>query len=625
MYYKIKNGSITLGGNTILENIDFSVTDNEKIGIVGRNGTGKTTLLKGLIGELDFEDGYEKVIIEKTNDFKIGYVKQNSEINNQKTMLEYILEAYKNLTNIEKRLKSLEEKMLTSYTDKVLNDYNNLINSYQLNGGYEYKKEYELALKSFGFTKEDQEKQLNEFSGGQLTKLAFLKLLLEKPDLLILDEPTNHLDLPTIEWLEDYLKKYKKSLIVVSHDQMFLDNVCNVIYDLEFGNLKRYNGNYSDFLKQKQMDYEKQLKDYEMQQKEIKRLQAIADKFRYKPTKASMAMSKLKQIEKMKVIEKPQKENQKTFKISFDPELESYREVLKIKNLSIGYTQELCKIDLEVNRKDKIGIIGSNGSGKSTFLKTILGEIPKLGGKFVFGKNANIAYFSQQLENLDSNKTIYEEIESSFPSLSEKEIRTLLGTFEFTKEDVFKYIKDLSGGEKVRVSLCKLLYTKPNVLILDEPTNHLDIISKSTIERLLKDYQGTVIMVSHDRYLIKNVCTRLLVFKNKEVEIYNYGYQEYLEKRNISKEDKIVPKKNQVKESTSLTKNQYNINKEIQKVERKITTLEKKIDTLTNELYKKEVYSNQLKSSQIQKEINIVQEELDENIILWEELLNKVN
>lgn len=622
MYFKISNGSVTLSGNTILEDINFSVTDNEKIGIVGRNGSGKTTLLKAIIGEIDLEDGYDTLKIEKTNDFKIGFIKQNVSTNLNIKMQDYILSAYESLVNLEKEIKKTEEKMTENYTDQLLNKYNNLTLDYKLNGGYNYRKEYETALKKFGFAEEDKYKKLSEFSGGQLTKLSFLKLLLSKPDLLILDEPTNHLDITTIEWLENYLKNYNKSLIVVSHDQMFLDNVCNVIYDIEYGTLKRYSGNYTYFVKKKEEDYLKQLKDYERQQKEIKRLQAIADRFRYKPSKASMAMSKLKQIERMAIIDKPQKKNLKTFKINFDPELESYKEVLKVKNLSIGYDKELINLTFNVERGDKLGIIGSNGIGKSTLLKTLMGQVGQLSGKYVFGNHVNIAYFSQQLENLNQENTIYDEIDKEFPSLTPNELRTLLGTFEFTGDDVFKNIKDLSGGEKVRVSLCKILYNKPNVLILDEPTNHLDIISKNTIERMLKSYQGTIIMVSHDRYLIKNVCNKLLVFNQNTADFYKFGYQEYLEKRKEASngEIKVGEKQKEKKEKIA----NYNLNKDIQRVERKIEKLEKRVTSLHGELYKKEVYMDTTKSSAIQQEINELTKEIAENTEKWEELVSEM-
>lgn len=622
MYYKIKNGSITIDGNTILEDINFSITDHEKIGIVGRNGTGKTTLLKAITEEIELEDGYDRLSIEKTNDFKIGYVKQNVIINKDQTMLDYILESYNKLTTMEKEIKKIEDKMTKEYTDKLLNRYNTLTIDYKLNGGYSYKKEYETALKQFGFITTDKEKKLSEFSGGQLTKLAFLKLLLSKPDLLILDEPTNHLDITTIEWLEDYLKNYSKSLIVVSHDQMFLDNVCNVIYDIEYGSLKRYSGNYTYFIKKKEEDYRKQLKDYEKQQKEIKRLQAIADRFRYKPTKASMAMSKLKQIEKMAIIDKPQKENLKTFKISFNPELESYKEVLKVKDLSIGYDKELSKVTFNIERGDKLGIIGANGIGKSTLLKTLIGEVPSLSGKFTFGNNINLAYFSQQLENLNIKNTIYEEIDNEFPTLTPNEIRTLLGAFEFTGDDVFKKISELSGGEKVRVSLCKILYHKPNILILDEPTNHLDIISKNTIKKMLNEYKGTIIMVSHDRYLVKNICNKLLVFNHDRVDFYKFGYEEYLQKRTdkeiIEKKVSEAPKEKQAKVIN------YNLNKDIQRIERKITKLEQEKDLLEKELFKKEIYTDSIASARIQNQIEKIEEEISKNTDEWEKLVNSL-
>lgn len=620
MYYKISNGSVTLSGNTILEDINFKVSDNEKIGIVGRNGSGKTTLLKAIVGEIDLENGYDDLKVESVGDYKVGYVKQNVDNNLNIKMIDYIVDAYSNLIDIEKSMKKLENKMISGYDENVVNKYNDLISKYEYLGGYTYKKEYEVALKKFGFSESDKDKLLSEFSGGQLTKLSLVKLLLSKPDLLILDEPTNHLDINTIEWLEDYLKNYNKSIIIVSHDRMFLDNVCNVIYDIEYGTLKRYNGNYTYFVNKKHEDYLKQERDYETQQKEIKRLQAIADRFRYKPSKASMAMSKLKQIERMVKIDKPQKENNRTFKTNFSPNQESYRDVLKVKNLSIGYDKELSRVTFNVERKDKLGIIGENGIGKSTLLKTIMGFISPLGGKYTFGDKVNIGYFSQQLDNIDPSKTIYEEIDNAFPSMSPTEIRSLLGAFDFHGDEVFKNISSLSGGEKVRVSLCKILNSRPNVLILDEPTNHLDIINKNTIEKMLKEYNGTIIMVSHDRYLIKNVCTKLLVFNKDEVVLYNYGYDEYLEKRKVVKESEIIKKENKV------SKKEVNINliKEINKIEKVIDNKEKELAKLNKELLKEEVYMDISKAKAIQEKIEIITKEIEIKTKEWETLADKM-
>lgn len=620
MYYKISNGSVTLSGNTILEDINFKVSDNEKIGIVGRNGSGKTTLLKAIVGEVDLENGYDDLKVESIGDYKVGYVKQNIDNNLNIKMIDYIVDAYSNLIDIEKSMKKLENKMISGYDENIVNKYNDLMSKYEYLGGYTYKKEYEVALKKFGFSESDKDKLLSEFSGGQLTKLSLVKLLLSKPDLLILDEPTNHLDINTIEWLEDYLKNYNKSIIIVSHDRMFLDNVCNVIYDIEYGTLKRYSGNYTYFVNKKHEDYLKQERDYETQQKEIKRLQAIADRFRYKPSKASMAMSKLKQIERMVKIDKPQKENNRTFKTNFSPNQESYRDVLKVKNLSIGYDKELSRVTFNVERKDKLGIIGENGIGKSTLLKTIMGFISPLGGKYTFGDKVNIGYFSQQLDNIDPSKTIYEEIDNAFPSMSPTEIRSLLGAFDFHGDEVFKNISSLSGGEKVRVSLCKILNSRPNVLILDEPTNHLDIINKNTIEKMLKEYNGTIIMVSHDRYLIKNVCTKLLVFNKDEVVLYNYGYDEYLEKRKVVKESEIIKKENKV------SKKEVNINliKEINKIEKVIDNKEKELAKLNKELLKEEVYMDISKAKAIQEKIEIITKEIEIKTKEWETLADKM-
>ena len=621
MYYKISNGSITLGANTILEDINFYVKDNDKIGIVGRNGCGKTTLLKAITNEYTLSSGYDDLKIESSNDFKIGYVKQNITDNLNMKMIDYIKQSYSDILEIENKLNSLEQKLSNSYSEQVLNKYNDLQNEYIYKGGNTYKKEYEIALKRFGFTDIDKEKQLNEFSGGQLTKLSLIRLLLSKPDLLILDEPTNHLDINSIEWLENYLKNYKKSIILVSHDRMFLDNICNVIYDIEYGELKRYIGNYSSFVKQKEQDYEKQLKCYEYKQKEIKRLQYIADRFRYKPTKAKMAMSKLKQIEKMVKIDKPNKSNTKTFKINLKTEENSYRDVLKVKNLSIGYDKELCKLSFNLERQDKLGIIGENGIGKSTLIKTLTGLLPPLSGKYIYGDRVSIGYFSQNFENLDNNNTVYEEIDKTYPSMTPNEIRTLLGSFEFTGEDVFKKINDLSGGEKVKLSLCKILNNKPNLLILDEPTNHLDIISKDTIEKILTNYNGTIIMVSHDRYLINNVCNKLLVFENNEAKLYNYGYKEYLEKRKveipISKEEPKIKK-------TKVINNSVDNTSKLNKIMKEIELLDNDLKKLNNKLLEKEVYMNVVKAKEIEQEILNITNKIEEKTNEWESLANKV-
>ena len=615
MYFKIQNGSLTLGKNAILENINFVVKDHEKIGIVGRNGAGKSSLLKAIIGEYQLEDGYDKLIIENSHDFKIGYVKQNNLEDPNMKMVDYIKSAYPKIIFLEKKLQELEEKMSNNYEENIINEYNQCLLDYEYQGGYKYQKEYENALKKFGFSSLDKDKKLKEFSGGQLTRISLIKLLLSKPDLLILDEPTNHLDISSIEWLEEYLVNYKNSLIIVSHDRMFMDKICNVIYYIEYGFLTRYTGNYSSFIKQREINYQKELKDYEFQQKEIKRLTQVIERFRYKPTKAKMAMSRLKQIEKMNIIEKPVTFDNRTFRMKMKPLQNSYREVLKVKDLSIGYDNNvLCKLSLKLERGDKLGIIGENGSGKSTLVKTLIGQINSLGGKATFGENTNIGYFSQQLENLNKNNTVYDEIANAFPLMSSSEIRNLLGAFEFRGDSVFTKIENLSGGERVRVSLCKILYTNPNVLILDEPTNHLDIINKDTIEKMLKDYLGTLIIVSHDRYLINRVCNKLLVLENKEGHFYNYGYKEYLEKRELNKN---VSSLNLKKKEPSKEILPYNLKKEINKIENNLDKLTKNLQDLNGELLKEEVYLDANKYKKIEEEIELVNKKIEENTNKW--------
>lgn len=609
MYLKITNGSIEINNKVILEDINFLIKNNEKVGLVGRNGSGKTTLLKGITGQIPFTNGYDKLHIEKDK-FKIGYVSQENLTDPDTLLIDYIRSSYREIINIEKNLESLEKEMSNSYKEETLIKYNELLESYEFLGGYTYKKEYITALNKFGFNNDVYNKKISEFSGGELTKLSLLKLLLSRPDLLILDEPTNHLDITAIEWLENYLKEYKNNIILVSHDRMFLDSICNIIYLIEYGTTKKYVGNYTSYIKQREEDYIKALKDYNRQKKEIKRLEELVDRFRYKPTKAKMAMSKLKQIEKMVKIDKPETFDKKTFKINFNPTTTSYKDVLKLKNLSVGYTKELFNIDLNLEREDKLGIIGDNGIGKSTLIKTITGVIPPIKGKVILGQNVKYAYFSQQLENLNKENTIYDEIKNTFNEMTPLEVRTLLGSFNFKGDDVFKQIKDLSGGEKVRVSLCKILNSKPNLLILDEPTNHLDLINKETIENLLTDYKGTLIIVSHDRYLINKVCTKLLVIEKNKTTLYNYGYKEYLEKRVVSDSPKVNKEEKPKKEKKNIDKTN---GKKI--IEKEINDLEKKVNLLNNELLKSEVYMDQLKSKDILLQIESLNKLIDKKYI----------
>ena len=520
MNFKITNGSVEYGAETILEEINIEIKDKEKIAIIGRNGAGKSTLLKAIINNdlLTQGTGEEKFNIYKEGNPVIGYLKQMEFEDDQITMIDEILKVYKTITNLEQKIEQIVEKMQTDKSEELAKEYSKAMDRYEFLDGYTYKKEYETAINKFGFSSEDKLKKISEFSGGQRTKIAFIKLLLSKPDILLLDEPTNHLDIETIEWLEQYLKNYSKSVVIVSHDRMFLNKIVNKVYEIEYGVTTAYSGNYTFFEEQKKINYEKQLKDYEYQQKEIKRLNDIVTRFKYKPTKAKMAMSKLKQIERMVKIEAPNKYDLTTFKTNFIIEKQSGKDVLFAKDLEIGYDKTLQKISLNVYRGQKIGIIGENGIGKSTLLKTLVGIIPQISGEFEFGHNVQIGYFDQQMALLDSEKTVLEDFSEEFPNLTTTELRNSLAAFMFYGEDVFKKINMLSGGEKVRLQLCKILKKGPNLLILDEPTNHMDIIGKESLELLLKEYTGTIIFVSHDRFFVNKIADTLLIFTKHQVK-----------------------------------------------------------------------------------------------------------
>ena len=539
MNYKIVNGAVSYGADTILEEINFEIKDKDKIAIVGRNGCGKTTLLKCIIDNTLLEQGVGegKFGVYKQGSPVLGYLKQIQFEDTDATLVEEIRKVYSDIILLENKINKLENKLQSDSDEKLIKEYTSALEKYKYMDGYTYKKEYETAIYKFGFTKEDMNKKISEFSGGQKTKIALIKLILSKPDILMLDEPTNHLDITTIEWLESYLKNYPKAIVIVSHDRMFLDKIVNKVYEIEYGAITEYTGNYTAFELQKRQNYEKQLKDYEYQQKEIKRLQSIADRFRYKPTKAKMALSKLKKIEQMKLVDEPNKYDLNTFSTNFKMNEESGKLVLTVENLKIGYDKPIAEISFSLYRGQKLGIIGANGKGKSTLLKTLIGNLPKISGKYEYGYHVDKEYFDQQMEFEDANRTVLEEFENEFSKLTNTQVRGALASFMFYGEDVDKQISSLSGGEKVRLQLCKILKKGPNFLLLDEPTNHMDIIGKESLENLLKAYEGTVIVVSHDRYFINKIADRLLIFKENGVEYFDGTYAEYIEK-NESEEEK---------------------------------------------------------------------------------------
>jgi len=678
MLYQISNGAVAFGDDVILHSIDFEIRNTEKIAIVGRNGCGKTTLLKLISGEVEMEklDSDESAFIAKAGNPEIGYLKQIAFDDPDVTLEQEVRKCFVKMDERKAELARAAAELEHDYSDEKVARYTAMEEAFKDDGGYYYEKEYEVMIRKFGFSDDERKKPIRDFSGGQQTKIAFIKLLLSKPDILLLDEPTNHLDVTTIEWLEGYLKSYPKAVVVVSHDRMFLDNVVDVVYEIEYGTARRYPGNYTNFIARKKENYDKQMKDHIAQQKEIERLQRMVTRFKGKPTKTSMAQSKQKAIDRMVIIEAPDKYDNKTFHANFQPEKETGNDVLYTSELAIGYDHPLSVVSLDLKRGEKLGILGGNGLGKSTFLKTIVGKIPALSGEYRFGTNVQIGYFDQQMAMYTSNKTVLDDFWDEYPNLTETEARNALGAFLFSGEDVFKNVNMLSGGEKVRLALCKILKTRPNVLVLDEPTNHMDIVGKETLESMLKDYKGTLIFVSHDRYFVKKVATQLLVFEDGTTNLYQFGYEQYQEKLDReAEENKNVYRGNAIfggaisqngssqtgsdaNRSTSQTvaagnvgestnansaaqaggmavsstgKAYYNPGKERSKIQKKVKKAEEdlavkeaKLDELKSELMKPEYQSSYSKLTEIQNEIDALEEEILIDMEAWEELSSQL-
>lgn len=612
MLLKITNGCIAFGENIVLSGIDFEINKGEKIALVGRNGCGKTTLLKLIVGEYELTklDNGEASSIVKSGNISIGYLSQVAFEDETITLEDEVKKAYKNVIDIKTRMESLLRELEKKPTGEALTKYSELQERFKLLDGYSYKKEYETAIRQFGFTDEEKDKPLSDFSGGQRTKIAFIRLLLSKPDVLLLDEPTNHLDINAIEWLEKYLKTYKNAVVIVSHDREFLDKTVNIVYEIEWGKITKYIGNYTDFAKKKRIDWETQRKEFIEQQKKIAHLNKFVERFRYKASKASMAQSKLKQIERLDNVKMPESPDTKSFHTNFEPEIKSVELVLSAKDLTIGYNKPLSTISLNIMRGEKIGIIGGNGLGKSTFLKTITNRIPPLGGTFTIGDRVKIGYFDQQMAQFKSGKNVLEEFWDEFPKLTHTQARSALGAFLFTQEDVFKPVNALSGGEKVRLELCKIFQRKPNFLILDEPTNHMDIIGKETLEKILQDYTGTLLFVSHDRYFVKQVASSVLVFESGNVSLYPYGYEYYLEKSEKPEQKSYeVKEKKRKKTYTTPAKEKAKREAEIKKLEKSLAECDEKIASLQAELSSDDVISDYVKLTELHKELQ-EQEEL---------------
>ena len=638
MLYQISNGAVSFGDNAVLKNINFEIRNTENIAVVGRNGCGKTTLLKFIMGEYNQENsaGQTSGSISMTGKPVIGWLKQMTFDDENVTLEAEIRKVFKPIIDMKARMEMLLAEIDHSADEEKVSEYSTLEQRFTYLGGYRYEHDYDMIVERFGFSKEDQAKKLSEFSGGQRTKIAFIKLLLSKPDILLLDEPTNHLDISTIAWLEGYLKEYPRAVVVVSHDRMFLDRVADVVYEIEYGQTKRYPGNYTDFINRKKADYEKQKKDYEAQQKEIERLETIVERFKNKPTKVAMTRSKLKAIEHMDKIEKPEEADTRAFNTSLSIARESGNDVLDVENLAIGYTDIISRVSFSLKKGHRLGIIGGNGLGKSTFLKTIVELIPRKAGVYKYGYNVEIGYFDQQMAAITGDKKVIDELWDEYPTLTETEIRNILGGFLFRGDDVFKTIDMLSGGEKVRLALAKLFQKRPNLLILDEPTNHMDIVGKEALEDMLKQYDGTVIFVSHDRYFIKNIATQLLVFEPGKCWVYPYGYEEYeaeYGEKNTQASGDAALRLNadtpsvKAEKKPEENKNFNNPGKELSKAKRRVARLEELIDQNENaieelkaELLKPELMSDYVKLTEIQTKIETLEQENEDYMVEWTEL-----
>ena len=620
-------------GTPILENVQFEVKKGERIAVVGRNGAGKSTLLKMIADEIDFDSGE----IHKPQSVVLGYFAQSSHVNSNDTIYNEMLSVFAETIKLKGQLEELSLKMAEEDPSseqylRIIEQYQNLNHRFELMSGYTYESEINNILNRFKFNEIGFDQKISNLSGGQKTRLALAKLLLQKPDVLILDEPTNHLDIDTIEWLEGYLKKYSGAVVIVSHDRYFIDQIATTVYEIEYRKCTKYKGNYSDYIDQKAVSYASLMKQYEKQQKEISKMEDFISRNIVRASTTKRAQSRSKLLDKMERIEIP-KINDKSIGITFEIDRRSGNDVLKVEDLTVGYPDQIISdhLDFQINRLDRVALIGPNGIGKSTILKTVAGDLPKLGGEVYYGKSLDMGYFDQEQANLTSNNTVLNEVWNYFPTRLEKDIRTLLGNFLFTGDDVFKTVNQLSGGEKVRLTLCKLMLQKNNFLLLDEPTNHLDIDSKEMLELSLEDYEGTVFFISHDRYFIDKIATRILEVTPHGVVSYLGNYSDYMEKKQQLAELEAAKLAEESNATTTNNVTDYQKQKEqrrleqqrkrqLEDIESKIAAYEEELEYKKAELFQEEVYLDTQKSAQVQARIEELEELIMESMETWEEL-----
>lgn len=616
--------------NEIFSNVKMEINDKDRVAIVGRNGAGKSTLLKIISGELSFDSG-ERTVSKNTT---IGYLSQEFIVREDLSIYEEMITCFDEIISLEASLEKLSYELTPENIENdpgLLDRFDRLQNEVLTHKDYHYKSKIESVLYGLDFTKDVFDKKISTFSGGEKTRLSMAKLLLSEPDLLILDEPTNHLDMENVAWLENYLSSYNGAIVIVSHDRYFLDKVVNVVYNLEFGKLKKYVGNYSKFLKQYEEDYEKQLKEFTSQQKDIKRLEEFVQKNIARASTSKMAKSRQKVLDKMELIDNPKKDD-KAANIEFKIKEQSGRDVLMIENLKVGYDGKQVgnAYNFSVYKGDRIAIVGRNGIGKSTLIKTIAKKQNAIGGSVHYGSKVSLGYYDQKQAEFESSKTILNELWDEYPLMKEAEVRTVLGRFLFRGDSVLKIVRDLSGGEKARLQLAKLMLEKNNLLVLDEPTNHLDITSKQVLEDALENYGGTIVFVSHDRYFINKIANKVLDITGDDYSIYLGNYDYYLEKR----EQELIAKKlkeEKTEEVQEKVANDYVLGKEekkrIRKLERtreelleKIESLEKKVTLVNNELTKEEVYTDAIKVQEYNEELRSLNQEIEDLNNTWLEI-----
>ena len=630
MLIQLNNVTKNFVVNEIFSNVKMEINDKDRVAIVGRNGAGKSTLLKIISGELSFDSG-ERTVSKNTT---IGYLSQEFIVREDLSIYEEMITCFDEIISLEANLEKLSYELTPENIENnpgLLDRFDRLQNEVLTHKDYHYKSKIESVLYGLDFTKDVFDKKISTFSGGEKTRLSMAKLLLSEPDLLILDEPTNHLDMENVAWLENYLSSYNGAIVIVSHDRYFLDKVVNVVYNLEFGKLKKYVGNYSKFLKQYEEDYEKQLKEFTSQQKDIKRLEEFVQKNIARASTSKMAKSRQKVLDKMELIDNPKKDD-KAANIEFNIKEQSGRDVLMIENLKVGYDGKQVgnAYNFSVYKGDRIAIVGRNGIGKSTLIKTIAKKQNAIGGSVHYGSKVSLGYYDQKQAEFESSKTILNELWDEYPLMKEAEVRTVLGRFLFRGDSVLKIVRDLSGGEKARLQLAKLMLEKNNLLVLDEPTNHLDITSKQVLEDALENYEGTIVFVSHDRYFINKIANKVLDITGDDYSIYLGNYDYYLEKR----EQELIAKKLKEEKTAEVQEkvaNDYALGKEekkrIRKLERtreelleKIESLEEKVTLVNNELTKEEVYTDAIKVQEYNEELRSLNQEIEDLNNTWLEI-----